>query len=102
MAGGEGGAASPLASAALPLNQGRFGTCVGHAFAQALTTGVQEKYGVPCYPTLVVEKIQTLCECWEGHFTERMPPGVERGARGAARGHRGRGQGPAVQREGRV
>ena len=32
---------------ALPLNQGGFGTRVGHAFAQALTNSAQEKYGVP-------------------------------------------------------
>lgn len=59
--------------AALPLNQGGFGTCVGHAFAQALTTAIQMKYGVPCDPTLVVEKVKTLCECWDGHHTARMP-----------------------------
>jgi hypothetical protein len=65
--------AARMERAALPLNQGGFGTCVGHSFAQALTTGIQVKYGVPCDPTLVVEKVKTLCECWDGHHTARMP-----------------------------
>ncbi len=62
-----------MEGATLPLNQGDFGTCVGHAFTQALTTAIQEKFGVPCDPVLVVEKIKVLCECWDGHSTDRMP-----------------------------
>jgi hypothetical protein len=62
-----------LEGAALPLNQGRSGTCVGHSFAQALCAGIQEKYGVPCDPNLVVEKVKVLCPCWDGHRTEHMP-----------------------------
>eukprot|EP01046_Picozoa_sp_COSAG06_P054285 COSAG06_NODE_9619_length_1857_cov_2.552332_1_plen_296_part_00 len=61
------------AGAPLPLNQGRSRTCVGQSFSQALCTGLQEKYGVPCDPKAVVEKVKALCECFDGHFTERMP-----------------------------
>jgi hypothetical protein len=41
-----------------PLNQGLFGTCTAHALAQALATGLQVKYGVPCRPDVIVEKVE--------------------------------------------
>ena len=62
-----------LAGAAQPLNQGEFGTCVAHAFAVSLRTGLQVKYGVACDPKTIVAKVQALCPCWDGHQTDRMP-----------------------------
>ena len=55
------------------LNQGKFGTCVAHAFAQALSQGLLSKYGVPCDAGAIVQTVKALCPCWNGHQTERMP-----------------------------
>lgn len=49
-----------------PLNQGLFGTCTAHAAAQALSTGLQVKYGVICRSDVIVEKVKALCPCWDG------------------------------------
>lgn len=55
------------------LDQGKFGTCVGYAFAQALAQGILSMYGVACNPEIIAEKVKVLCPCWKGHQTERMP-----------------------------
>ena len=55
------------------MDQGGFGTCVGYAFAQALSQGLQEKYGVASDANVIAEKVKTLCPCWDGHETDRMP-----------------------------
>jgi hypothetical protein len=57
----------------MPLDQGRHRTCVGYAFAQAMSVGVRNKYGVALDPEQVVAKVKTLCPCWNGHNTKRMP-----------------------------
>ena len=55
------------------MNQGDAGTCVAYAFTLALSQGVDAKYGIAFDPAILVEKVKTLCPCWEGHRTERMP-----------------------------
>jgi len=55
------------------LNQGAFGTCVGYAFAKAMSQGLLGKYGVACNPEAIAEKVKALCPCWGGHETEFMP-----------------------------
>ena len=59
-------AVSKRAGAALPLDQGKFGTCVAHATATAVSQNLTEKYGLPCPPTKLVEKFKALCPCYEG------------------------------------
>ena len=49
-----------------PLNQGGFGTCVGHAFAKALTDGVLGKYGVPINVQDILGAAKLKGDCWEG------------------------------------
>ena len=53
------------------MDQGQFGTCVGYAFAQTLANGMLAKYGIPCDPKEIVNKIENLC--WNGQHTESMP-----------------------------
>ena len=55
------------------LNQRHGQTCVAYSFALAMTQGLQSKYDIGCDPALFVEKVKTLCPCWEGHQTELMP-----------------------------
>jgi hypothetical protein len=57
----------------MPLDQGDFGTCVAYAFAQTVAVGVRNKYGVALDANKVVEKVKTLCPCWNGSNTELMP-----------------------------
>ena len=59
-------AVSKRAGAALPLDQGKFGTCVAHAIATALSQNLSEKFGVPCPAEKLVEKFKTLIPCYEG------------------------------------
>ena len=49
-----------------PLNQGGFGTCVGHAFAKVLTDGVLGKYGVPINVQDILGAAKLKGDCWEG------------------------------------
>ena len=49
-----------------PLNQGVFGTCVGHAFAKAFTDGVLNKYGVPIDVHDILSAVKLKGDCWEG------------------------------------
>ena len=55
------------AGAAIPLNQGSFGTCVAYAMASAMCNNLISKYGVPFKEELLVEKLKTLFPCWEGN-----------------------------------
>jgi len=55
------------------LNQGHFGTCVAHAFAQALIRGLWWKYNIPCDASTFVTTVKARCPCWNGHRTEQMP-----------------------------
>ena len=55
-----------------PLNQGGFGTCVGHAFAKALTDGVLGKYGVPINVQDILGAAKLKGDCWEGTQLARM------------------------------
>ena len=51
----------------MPLNQGQAGTCVGYAFAAAVSQNLLAKYGVPVDPEKLADKVKTLCPCWDGH-----------------------------------
>mmetsp|Transcript_4662 Transcript_4662/g.6895 ORF Transcript_4662/g.6895 Transcript_4662/m.6895 type:complete len:265 (+) Transcript_4662:68-862(+) len=55
------------------LNQGQFGTCVAHAFAQALIQGLSQKYNIACDASTFVTTVKARCPCWNGHRTEQMP-----------------------------
>jgi hypothetical protein len=56
----------------MPMDQGHYRTCVGYAFAQSMAVGVRSKYNVALCAEKVVEKVKTLCPCWEGYDTEQM------------------------------
>ena len=45
---------------------------MAYAFSLVMTTGLLEKYGIACDSEKFVEKVKTLCPCWEGHETESM------------------------------
>jgi hypothetical protein len=54
-------------------DQGRFGKkCVAYPFSVALAEGLLEKYGVTCSAEHIVEKIKTLCPCWDSHVLDRV------------------------------
>ena len=55
-----------------PLNQGGFGTCVGHAFAKALTDGLLGKYGVPINVQDILGAAKLKGDCWEGTQLAKM------------------------------
>ena len=55
-----------------PLNQGAFGTCVGHAFAKAFTSGVLGKYGVALNVEEILYTVKQHGNCWEGSNPEAM------------------------------
>jgi hypothetical protein len=38
-----------------------------------MAVGVRNKYGVALSAETVVEKVKTMCPCWNGHNTKRMP-----------------------------
>ena len=63
---------SALAKMSAPLNQGLFGTCVGHAFSKCLVDGVFGKYGVPLEIKDVLTAVKVACPCWEGHHLEPL------------------------------
>ena len=60
------------ASAPVPLNQGGQKTCVAYAYAQALSQGLREKYGVPIDPDRLAEKIKGRHPCYKGAYIEQM------------------------------
>jgi hypothetical protein len=56
-------------SLALPLNQGKWGTCTAHAFAHAVSSGLMGKYDVPIEREKIVEMLKQQPETarvWEG------------------------------------
>ena len=56
-------------SLALPLDQGRWGTCAAHAFAHAVSSGLMGKYDVPIEREKIVEMLKQQLETarvWEG------------------------------------
>ena len=57
---------------AMPMNQGKQGTCVGYAFSNTLAHNLLGKYAVPISPEKLVEKVKTLCPCWDGHNIDKM------------------------------
>ena len=60
------------AGTSIPTNQQYDSTSVGHAFAAVVTQGLLNKYAVPMNPEHVVEKVEVLCPCWEGHWPRDM------------------------------
>jgi len=56
----------------MPLNQGQAGTCVGYAFAAAVSHNLLARYGVPVDPEKIADKVKTLCPCWGGHWPGKM------------------------------
>jgi hypothetical protein len=63
---------SAFAKMSAPLNQGSFGTCVGHAFAKCLVDGVLGKYAVPLQIESVLAQVKASCPCWEGTHLEQL------------------------------
>ena len=56
----------------MPLNQGQAGTCVGYAFAAAVSQNLLAKYGVPVDAEMLAVKVKTLCPCWNGSLPAKM------------------------------
>ena len=54
------------------MDQGKFGTCVAHAFAQALCEGLKQKYGIACNPDDILSKVTALCPCFYGSDTAKI------------------------------
>ena len=63
---------SALAKMSAPLNQGQFGTCVGHAFSKCLVDSVLGKYAVPLKIEDVLAAVKISCPCWEGSDLELL------------------------------
>ena len=65
-------AAGMYANCHMPMNQGQAGTCVGYAFAAAVSQNLLAKYGVPVHAEKIADKVKTLCVCWDGHWPDKM------------------------------
>jgi hypothetical protein len=63
---------SSFAKMSAPLNQGSFGTCVGHAFSKCLVDGVLGKYAVPLQIESVLAQVKASCPCWEETYCEQL------------------------------
>ena len=50
-------------------NQGKFGTCCGHAFSTVVVNGIVASMASSLYieQAHLFAKVETLCDCWEGH-----------------------------------
>ena len=63
---------SAFAKMSAPLDQGQFGTCVGHAFSKCLVDGVLGKYAVPLKVEDILAAVKISCPCWEGKHLEPL------------------------------
>ena len=60
------------ASQHAPLDQGEQGTCVACAFAQALATGIQAKYGLALDKHAIFTQVKALVPCGIGMIRQRL------------------------------